>query len=77
MSSDEVIQMFIKNQDERHKENLDKFDILFEKLDDVSCGVISQRVDSIEKNINLLTLLVVTVLIGGIVLGVWMKNIGG
>jgi len=58
--------------EDHHKQNRKDIDKLFKKLEGVS--TISSKVDVNSNQIKLLTVLVLSVIIGGIVFGFWIKS---
>ena len=57
-------------QDERHTENINKFETLFDKIDTVVNQCNTNKTD-----IKWIKWLVCSVLIGGVVFGIWMNNL--
>lgn len=63
--------------EQRHKENLSKFDKLFDLVRDLPCKGHIEKFKSVETRISWLYLVFIVVVIGGIVLGLWIKAISG
>ena len=64
-------------QEERHLDNKSDIKVIFKKLaklDNLKCDVHTERMSGIDGKINWLWTVVIVVLIGGLVLGVWMKG---
>ena len=67
-------------QTERHNENMVKFKNLFDKVDsahqimaNLNCAVHVERMRNLAIGLNCLWFMVITVIVGGIVLGIWVK----
>lgn len=62
---------------ENRKLNAGEFAKLFLKLDNLPCKAHIEKFKGIEAKLNLLSTIVIIVIIGGIVLGVWMNTVTG
>lgn len=67
-------------QEERHIENRNKFATLFKKTDEIfakvgklNCAVHEERMKNIIVGLNCLWVMLIVVVVGGIVLGIWVK----
>lgn len=60
-------------QEERHDQNSARL----AKLDNLPCGVHNERMNSFGKALNVMTTVILVVVVLGIILGIWMKSVGG
>lgn len=59
----------------RHTENREKLNKIFNWLERLPCETIRVKVNNNTKRINWLYLVFIVVVIGGIVLGIWIKQV--
>ena len=63
------------NSAQRHKENREKLNKIFNWLERLPCETIKVKVSSNTKRINWLYFVFIVVVVGGIVLGIWVKQV--
>lgn len=67
-------------QEERHVENKQDLKVIFKKLDKLDtlpCAVHKTRLDGFQRSLGYVFTFLITVVMGGIVLGIWVKSMMG